>query len=83
MYTSMYMLDSLRDDRSRFGIAYRDFVEQHSLDEVGLDREFFSRSREKSAGRKVSLCAVVVLRDPSEVVTLPPCGVRPRHRVDQ
>lgn len=82
MYTSLYMLNSLRNDRSRFGIAYRDFVKQHSLDEVGLDHEFFSRSREKSVARKVSLWTVV-LCDASGVLTLPPFGVRPRHRVDQ
>lgn len=48
-------LERLRGDRPRFRTAYQNFLGQYSLDEVGLDDDFFSRSREKSAGRKVSL----------------------------
>ena len=49
------VLERLRGDRPRFGTAYKDFLERYSLDDIGLDRDFFSQSREKSTGRKVSL----------------------------
>jgi len=52
---ALRVLERLRGDRPRFRTAYQDFLKQYSLDEVGLDDDLFSRSREKSAGRKVSL----------------------------
>ena len=45
----------MRGDRPHFRTAYQDFLKQYSLDDVGLDDDFFSGSREKSAGRKVYL----------------------------
>jgi len=38
-----------------FRTAYQEFLKRYSLDEVGLDHDFFAPCREKSAGRKVSL----------------------------
>ena len=52
---ALRVLERLRGERPRFGTAYQDFLKQYSLDEIGLDDDIFSRSREKSAGRKVSL----------------------------
>lgn len=52
---SLRALERLRGDRPRFRTAYHDFLEQYSLDEVGVDDDRFSRAREKSAGRPVSL----------------------------
>lgn len=46
--------DRLRAQRRHFREAYRRFLDQFSLDEVGLEREV-TFSRDKSAGRKVSL----------------------------
>lgn len=48
-------LERLRGDRPRFRTAYHDFLERYSLDEVGVDDDLFSRAREKSASRPVSL----------------------------
>jgi len=52
---ALRVLERLRGDRPRFGTAYQDFLKQYPLDEVGLDDDPFSRSRGKSAGRRVSL----------------------------
>ena len=49
------VLERLRGDRPQFGSAYRDFLEHYSPDHVGLDGDVFSPSREKGAGRPVSL----------------------------
>jgi hypothetical protein len=45
----------LRSDRRRFGDAYRAFLENYPLDEVGLDRNFAASIRDRSPGRKVKL----------------------------
>ena len=53
---ALRVLERLRGDRPRFRTTYQDFLERYSLNEVGIDDDrFSSRSREKSAGRKVSL----------------------------
>ena len=49
------VLEHLRGDRPRFSTAYRDFLKHHSLEEIGLDTDFFAFAREKSVGRRVSL----------------------------
>ncbi|MEP7000571.1 MAG: type II toxin-antitoxin system Phd/YefM family antitoxin [bacterium] len=48
-------LERLRGERPQFGAAYRAFLEEHALDEIGLEDDAFALSREKSAGRKVVL----------------------------
>jgi prevent-host-death family protein len=52
---ALRVLERLRGDRPRFRTAYQEFLKRHSLDEVGLDNDFFARSRDKSVGRKVAL----------------------------
>jgi prevent-host-death family protein len=52
---SLRELERLRADRPRFGDAYRAFLDQHSLKEIGLDKGFAASVREKGLGRKVSL----------------------------
>ena len=49
------VLERLRGDQPQFRTAYQDFLKRYSLDEVGLDHDFFAPFREKSPGRKVSL----------------------------
>jgi prevent-host-death family protein len=45
----------LRDQHARFVDAYRAFLSRHSLQEVGLEPEFFASLRTKDAGRRVRL----------------------------
>jgi prevent-host-death family protein len=52
---ALRVLERLRGDRPRFRSAYQDFLKQYSLDDVGIDPNFFAPIREKSAGRRVSL----------------------------
>jgi prevent-host-death family protein len=52
---SIRQFERLRGARPRFGDAYRHFLETHSLEEIGVDRDFAASSREKGVGRKVSL----------------------------
>lgn len=52
---SFRQFERLRGDRPRFGDAYRNFLEQYSLEEVGLADDFVAATREKGAGRGVSL----------------------------
>jgi len=52
---SLRELERLRTDRPRFGDAYRSFLERYSLDDVGLEENFFDSIREKSGGREVAL----------------------------
>ena len=49
------VLEHLRGDRPRFSTAYREFLKHHSLDDIGLDTDFFASTREKGTGRRVSL----------------------------
>lgn len=52
---ALRVLERLRGDRPRFRTAYQHFLKRYSLDDIGLDNNFFAPSREKSAGRKVSV----------------------------
>ena len=52
---ALRVLEHLRGERRHFRTAYREFIKQHVLAEVGLDKDFFAPSREKSAGRKFTL----------------------------
>ncbi len=52
---ALRVLERLRGDRPRFSTAYRNFLRQYSLEEVGLETDFFAPFREKITGRKVSL----------------------------
>lgn len=47
--------ETLREEQSSFGEAYRAFVTRHSLAEVGLDADFFDSARERAPGRRVRL----------------------------
>lgn len=48
-------LERLRGGRPRFSDAYKAFLRKHSLEEVGLEPEFFESIRDRGVGRKVSL----------------------------
>jgi len=52
---SLREFERLRGDRPRFGAAYRNFLETHSLKEVGVDDDYFTSGRERGSGREVSL----------------------------
>jgi prevent-host-death family protein len=52
---ALRVLERLRGDRPLFRTAYQEFLKRYSLADVGLDDDFFAPSRDKSAGRKVSL----------------------------
>ena len=52
---ALRVLERLRGDRPGFRTAYREFLKRYSLAEVGFDNDFFTSSRDNSAGRKVSL----------------------------
>lgn len=45
----------LRGERAPFGDAYKHFLKTHPLDEVGVDADFFTSTRHREAGRKVTL----------------------------
>jgi prevent-host-death family protein len=45
----------LRAQRARFADAYRDFLAQHPLDQVGIEGAVFARARDRTPGRDVSL----------------------------
>jgi hypothetical protein len=47
--------ERLRGKHLHFSDAYRKFLEKHSLDEIGVEDEFAASTRDRSAGRKVSL----------------------------
>jgi prevent-host-death family protein len=47
--------DRLRGKRVHFGDAYRKFLETHSLREIGVDEDLAASTRDRTAGRKVSL----------------------------
>ena len=49
------VLEHLRGERPGFRRAYREFIKHHSLEAIGLDRDFFAPARAKSAGRRVPL----------------------------
>lgn len=52
---SFRQFERLRGDRPRFGDAYKNFLKQYSLEEVGVEDDFVASTREKGAGRGVSL----------------------------
>jgi prevent-host-death family protein len=52
---SLREFERLRGDRPRFGEAYKKFLDDHSLSEIGLDDDFVATTRDRSPGRKVSL----------------------------
>ena len=52
---SLREFQRLRGDRSGFRDAYKKFLDQYSLDEIGLDDHVAGATRDKSTGRKVSL----------------------------
>jgi prevent-host-death family protein len=45
----------LRSKRTSFQDVYQKFLKKHSLAEVGLEPDFASKVRDRSAGRKVDL----------------------------
>jgi len=47
--------ERLRAERVDFRTAYKRFLEQHRLSEVGVDKTFSDRIRDRSTGRKVKL----------------------------
>ena len=47
--------ERLRSERPSFGKTYRTFLERFALEEVGLEDDFASLVRDRSAGRKVKL----------------------------
>jgi prevent-host-death family protein len=47
--------DRLRGRRLHFGDAYRTFLEKHSLEEIGVEDDFATSTRDRTTGRKVSL----------------------------
>lgn len=47
--------DRLRGKRLHFGDAYRKFLEKHSLEGIGVEDDFATSTRDRTAGRKVSL----------------------------
>jgi prevent-host-death family protein len=47
--------ERLRGKHSHFNDAYRNFLEKHSLDEIGIDGDFAPSTRNRTTGRKVSL----------------------------
>ena len=52
---SLREFERLRGDRPRFRDAYKQFLDDHSLAEIGLDDDFAATTRDRSPGRKVSL----------------------------
>lgn len=48
-------LERLQSERPGFGDAYKSFLKKYSLEEIGLDSDFFACTRLKDAGRDVSL----------------------------
>jgi prevent-host-death family protein len=47
--------ERLRAERVDFRTAYKRFLEKHRLSEVGVDKTFSDRIRDRSTGRKVKL----------------------------
>jgi molybdopterin synthase catalytic subunit len=47
--------ERLRRERVSFQEAYQQFLEKHSLAEVGLEAGFAGKVRDRAPGRKVSL----------------------------
>ena len=47
--------ERFRGKRLHFGDAYKKFLETHSLRKIGVDDDFAASTRDRTAGRKVSL----------------------------
>jgi prevent-host-death family protein len=47
--------DRLRGKRLHFSDAYGKFLEQYSLEEIGVEEDFAVSTRDRTTGRKVSL----------------------------
>jgi len=47
--------ERLRGKRLHFADAYRKFLKSHSLQEIGVDKDFAGSVRDRTTGRKVSL----------------------------
>lgn len=47
--------DRLREQRGQFSDAYQRFLDQFSLDEIGLEPDELSASRDTTTGRRVTL----------------------------
>lgn len=47
--------ERLRSGRTSFAEAYQEFLEKHSLEELGLDDDFASEVRDQGPGRNVIL----------------------------
>lgn len=47
--------ERLREQRGRFSDAYQRFLEQFSLDEIGLEPDELSATRDTTTGRRVTL----------------------------
>lgn len=52
---SLREYERLRNDRPTFECAYQRFLEKYSLEEVGLEDDFFTSIRDRDQGRKVCL----------------------------
>ena len=52
---SLREFERSRTDRVRFGEVYRDFLDTHVLEDVGLEPVFVASLRDKGHGRKVPL----------------------------
>ena len=48
-------LERLRGDRPRFSDAYKAFTRKYSLKEIGTESDFYTSTRARDSGRKVSL----------------------------
>lgn len=52
---SLGRYEALQRGGSNFGDAYRAFVERHGAKTIGLGSDYFTATRERTAGRKVPL----------------------------
>jgi prevent-host-death family protein len=47
--------ERLKGKHLHFGDAYRKFLENHSLEDIGVEDDFVSSVRDRTPGRKISL----------------------------
>lgn len=52
---SFRKFERMRAGRPRFGDRYREFLKKFSVDELGLDDDFFASLRDRGVGREVRL----------------------------
>ncbi|HEV8130286.1 MAG TPA: type II toxin-antitoxin system Phd/YefM family antitoxin [Acidobacteriota bacterium] len=48
-------LERLRGERPRFSDAYKAFTRKYSMEEIGMEGDFFTSTRTRERGRKVRL----------------------------